>query len=107
MFCPQCGAQAIESRSLCERCGTNLDLGKPAMFDRVIHPPAGTGEWDETRRAGLRTGVVAVLSGAGLGVFLYLFFHSLGFAAIGAFPFAAGTAKIVNTLFFYSPVAEK
>lgn len=100
MFCPGCGATVSDSHKFCKSCGTNLEQIQAALAGRVVPAAPGRGEWTPARLSALRAGIATLLSGVALGVFLFLFFDSLGFAAIGAFPFAAGAAKIINTLFF-------
>jgi len=101
MYCPNCGRQAAPGQRFCKGCGLNLLSVSQSLSGQVMTPE----EQREHRRRleEVRHGVRTLFTGLGLMFFFYFFFHSLGFAAIGAMVFFFGVGRIASATVFTSP----
>jgi hypothetical protein len=101
IYCPRCGKPATFQQRFCTGCGLSLRA--------VISALAGESMTEEERKnlaqrlKTLRYGLQQMFSGIGLALFFYLFFHSVGFAAIGAMVFFIGLGQVLSAMLVASP----
>ncbi len=101
IYCPRCGRPATLRQKFCTGCG--LSLG---AVTRALAGESMTGETREqlaARMKTLRHGLQQMFSGIGLALFFYLFFHSVGLAAIGAMVFFIGLGHVLSAMLVASP----
>lgn len=131
MYCPQCGIPSPDERKYCTTCGLNLALVSDVILHRSRSAKGGS-SWpsliemifgkqreptpEERRLNDIRNGIITMLTGAGITIFLYFLMDAVAtrpevrpedapiiraVALCGLIPFMVGIGLLINGLFFW------
>lgn len=131
MYCPQCGTLSPDDRKFCTTCGLNLALISDVILHRSRSAKGGS-SWpslmemifgkqreptpEERRLNDIRNGIITMLTGAGITIFLYFLLNAVAtrpdvrpedapiiraVALCGVIPFMVGVGLLINGLFFW------
>lgn len=131
MYCPQCGTLSPDDRKYCTTCGLNLMLVSDVILHRSRSAKGGS-SWpslmemifgkqreptpEERRLNDIRNGIITMLTGAGITLFLYFLMNAVAarpdvrpedapiiraVALCGIIPFMTGIGLLINGLFFW------
>lgn len=136
MYCPQCGIPSPDERKYCTTCGLNLALVSDVILHRSRSAKGGS-SWpsliemifgkqreptpEERRLNDIRNGIITMLTGAGITIFLYFLMDAVAtrpevrpedapiiraVALCGLIPFMVGIGLLINGLFFLEAESE-